>query len=121
MSEKRIVLTLCAVAAAALTFMAGFWLGNRQESDFIAIEPPKESVSAVSSVPSLQEEDIFPISLNKATLKELQKLPGIGEAIAEKIVAYRLEHGFTMKEELMHIDGIGEKKFAELENLVIIE
>lgn len=121
MNEKRILLILCAVTAAALTFMTGFWLGSRRESDFVAIDPPKEISSEVSSTPSLQEEDVFPVDLNKATLKELQQLPGIGESTAEKIIAYRLEHGFTMKEELMQVDGIGEKKFAELEDLITVE
>jgi len=120
-SEKRIVLVLCAVTAAAMTFMAGFWLGNRKESDFTAIEPPKESSSDISEAPSLQEEDPFPIDLNTAASDELQKLPGIGEATAKNILAYREEHGFTMKEELKQVEGIGEKKYAELEALVIVK
>lgn len=53
------------------------------------------------------------LNLNTATKEELMLISGIGEATATKIVEYR-EHigGFTSLEQLMEIDGIGEKKFA---------
>lgn len=55
------------------------------------------------------------INLNSATKNELMTLPGIGEAMAERIMIYRSEHG-TMKtiEELKNVKGIGEKKFEKL-------
>jgi competence protein ComEA len=55
------------------------------------------------------------VILNKATAKELESLPGIGPAIAERIVAYRTEQGkFSELSELMEVKGIGEKKLAQL-------
>ena len=55
------------------------------------------------------------VALNKATAKELESLPGIGPAIAERIVTYRTEQGkFSELSELMKVKGIGEKKLAQL-------
>ena len=53
------------------------------------------------------------LNLNTATKEELMLIPGIGEVTATKIVAYRdTIGGFTSLEQLMDIDGIGEKKLA---------
>jgi competence protein ComEA len=57
-----------------------------------------------------EEEQI--ININSATADELTALPGVGEATAAKIVAYRSEHGpFTSIEEIMEVPGIGKGKF----------
>lgn len=62
------------------------------------------------------------INLNTADSSELQKLPRIGPATAEKIIAYRKEFGkFKQKEELMNVSGIGEKTFESLKNLITVE
>ncbi len=52
------------------------------------------------------------ININSATAEELTALPGVGEATAGKIVAYRSEHGpFSSVEEIMEVPGIGQAKF----------
>lgn len=56
-----------------------------------------------------------PVNLNTATVTELMQLPRIGQKTAERIVAFRKEHGgFQRPEELMNVKGIGEKSFARL-------
>jgi competence protein ComEA len=61
-----------------------------------------------------------PIDLNRATEAELDTLPGIGPVTAEKIVAFRQEHGpFTSVEGLDAIPGIGPARLAELKGLVV--
>jgi comEA protein len=55
------------------------------------------------------------VNLNTATLAELQALPGIGAKTAERIVQYREKNGpFKKIEELMNVQGIGEKSFLKL-------
>ena len=59
------------------------------------------------------------INLNRATAEELQALPGIGAVIAERIVAFRGEHGgFGKPEELMEVSGVGARTFARIAPLV---
>lgn len=56
-----------------------------------------------------------PINLNTATATELTQLPKVGAKAAERIVAYRKEHGgFQRTEDLMSVKGIGEKSFLKL-------
>ncbi|MFD3994258.1 helix-hairpin-helix domain-containing protein [Streptomyces sp. NPDC058583] len=60
-----------------------------------------------------------PLSLNTATVEQLDTLPGVGPVLARHIVDHRAEHGgFRSVGELREVNGIGERRFAELERLV---
>ena len=62
-----------------------------------------------------------PVNLNTATAADLEKLPGIGPAVAARIIEYRQKSGgFKKIEELMNVRGIGEKVFLRLKPLVTI-
>lgn len=61
------------------------------------------------------------VNLNTATGEQLESLPGVGPVTAEKILAWRESHGaFSSVDELLEIDGIGEKTFADLAPLVTL-
>ncbi len=61
-----------------------------------------------------------PVSLSAATAEQLDALPGVGPVTAEKIVAYRQQHGsFRSVDELDAISGIGPARIADLRGLVV--
>lgn len=61
------------------------------------------------------------ININKATIAELEELPGVGEATANKIINYRSENGaFKSIEEIKNVNGIGDKKYADMKDLIDI-
>jgi competence protein ComEA len=61
------------------------------------------------------------VSLNSATVAELDALPGVGPVLAQRIIDWRTEHGrFASVDELGEVSGIGEKVFAQLKPKVTL-
>ena len=62
------------------------------------------------------------ININKANIKELQELSGVGESTAESIIKYREENGkFNTIEEIMNVPGIGENKFENIKEKIKVK
>lgn len=62
---------------------------------------------------------VMPVDINKASLKELVSIPGIGQVIAQRIIRYRSEAGpFNDPEELLKIRGIGPTSLAAIREYI---
>ncbi|RIQ12416.1 ComEA family DNA-binding protein [Jiangella rhizosphaerae] len=80
-----------------------------------AAPPAPPAGSPGSATPSV------PVNLNTATAAELETLPGIGPALAGRILDWREQNGrFTSIDELREVSGIGEQRFAQLQPLVTL-
>jgi comEA protein len=61
------------------------------------------------------------ININTASAELLMTLPGIGEVYAERIIEYRTNKKFSSIEEIKNIQGIGDKTFEKLKELISIQ
>lgn len=62
------------------------------------------------------------VNINEATQSELETLPGIGPTIASRIIEYRQQNGkFNSVEDLQNVKGIGNIKFAEIKEYVVVK
>lgn len=81
-----------------------------------------ENIDLENSVTSNSNNKNNLININTATIQELDNLPGVGEATANKIINYREEKGrFNSIEEIKNVNGIGDKKYDEIKALINIE
>ncbi|WP_445490305.1 helix-hairpin-helix domain-containing protein [Niallia sp. 03133] len=81
----------------------------------ISTDPDKGSAAVDGSPSNL-------VDLNSATPEDLETLPGIGPAKAEMIIEFRDSNGgFSTKEDLKKISGIGEKTFEKLSEYVTVK
>lgn len=61
------------------------------------------------------------VNINTASVAELQELPGVGAKTAARIVDYRTKKGpFRKIEELMNVQGVGEKSFLKLRSQLTV-
>lgn len=58
------------------------------------------------------------VNINTASITQLQTLPGVGQATAERIIEHRRQTPFRRPEDIMLIRGIGEKKFAKMQPFI---
>lgn len=62
----------------------------------------------------------FPVNINTAGAEELDALPGVGPAMAARIIAYREAQPFASPEDLLKVPGIGKTRLEQLRQLVTV-
>ncbi len=73
------------------------------------------------SPPKNQTPVFAPVDLNQAGADELERLPGLGPALAERILEYREKNGgYKSVRELLRVPGIGPKKLAQIQPKVYV-
>jgi competence protein ComEA len=82
---------------------------------------PAGTPVAPSGAPSPPDRSDGKLNLNRATVQDLDALPGIGPVLAQRITGYREKHGpFKTVGKLRDVPGIGERTFQQLAPLVAV-
>ena len=86
-----------------------------------AAHPAAQAAQKAATPRTAAKPAVATINLNTATAAELEKLPGIGQKVAARIVEYRQKNGpFKKVEELMNVQGIGEKSFLQFRSQLTV-
>jgi competence protein ComEA len=84
------------------------------------------SLAAMPSIAMAQKDAGQPsamekVNLNTATVEQLQTIPGIGPAMAKRVVEYRTKVGkFVKIEDILNVKGIGEKMFQKMKDRLTV-
>jgi competence protein ComEA len=112
---------IVAIAALAIVFIA---VNRRPETS-----PPQVNATSTGTQPTAAPaatpapaDRAGKINLNTATAAQLRTLPGVGPSLADKIIAYRQQHGrFAILADLDRVSGIGPKTLEALRPLVYVD
>lgn len=82
-----------------------------------AVQSPKVS----SGVKTVTPAGPARVNINRAGVRELESLPGLGPALAQRVINYRENKGlFTSEEEIKNVPGIGEKKYEQIKGRITV-
>lgn len=125
--KNKVSVLLAVVTALFVGFTLGLFVGRNTGSGTVtlAVSPQMQTTpttAATAAAETVPEETVsFPVNINTADADTLTALPGIGRVLAERIVAYRRQNGsFRAVEEIMKVEGIGEKKAEAILDLITV-
>ena len=108
--EKLVVIILAVMLLAGSLIL--YRRNTRPFSDITIVQNGIRKELTLAQVENLLKEKNR-IDINTASAKEMERIPGVGAVMASRIVEYREKNGsFTSNDQLLEIEGIGEKKFA---------
>ena len=118
---------LVAVTLLFAVFTLGFFLGRNGSHGSVELSVPAamQTLPPQTTCPEPTTPETvavtFPIDINRADAEQLTALPGIGEVLARRIVAYREENGsFLSTQEIQNVEGIGEKRLDAILDLITV-
>jgi len=90
-------------------------INEKNDTEYVSVENGEKVIEGEKSSNSSK------ININKADIEKLKSLPGVGDALAQRIITYRNENGkFKSIEDLKNVSGIGNKKYDSLKEYIEI-
>ena len=125
--KNKVSVLLAVVTVLFVGFTLGLFVGRNTGSGTVTLAVPAQmqtapTAAATAAAETVPEETVsFPVNINTADADTLTALPGIGQVLAERILAYRQQNGpFRVIEEITKVEGIGEKKAEAILELITV-
>ena len=85
------------------------------------VTAPAAAIGGSLASASSSTDSAGPVNINRASVEQLSTLPGIGPAIAGRIIEYRESHGgFRVIEDIKQVKGVGDATFEKLRDLITV-
>ncbi|MDR1131586.1 MAG: ComEA family DNA-binding protein [Oscillospiraceae bacterium] len=108
-----IIITLAFIAFTAI------YAPRSRENGSVVIRAGDEEASVSLSSGAAAASPQITVDINAASAEQLETLPGIGEALAGRIITYRRENGpFARPEDIMNVSGIGAGTYKGLKDYI---
>lgn len=141
-NHEKILIIVALTLCAGILFYNAFFIPQISIPSVIYVDANENDERSESSIPSIESENdsnsnnhsdgtensqnksaesSLKVNINTATAEELEKLDGIGPAIAQRIVEYRNTNGkFLSTDEIKNVSGIGEKTFEKFKDDICV-
>ncbi len=123
--KKTGIFLFVTVTLVFAAFLAGFYAGRNFNHADVQVSTlpqtaPATTLPSGSSVASKPTEPLL-VNINTGSQAELERLPKIGQKLAQRIIDYRLTYGhFRTLEEIKQVEGIGDGIFDAIKNYITI-
>ena len=116
---------LATITCAFIALIAGIFIGRHGDFRLAvhADDTPSPSLSVQNEKPVYSDEIYIDgkMNINAAGKEDLSLLPGIGDTLAQRIIAFRRDNGYFKDiDDLLNVEGLGEGKLARIREYIVV-